>query len=309
MSSTLRGSNGVVPDDNGHAAKTRRLTGRRVAVVAVPLIVAALLITYAVTTRPSTTTTTSTTTTKAQPSGQVLLNATFDDGPLDRAIWNTCHWWADRGCTISSNDELEWYVHDQVSVADGSLRLTADRAPVRGADGMTYEFRSGMVTTGPPPMDEEAPAKLAFTYGTVETRLMVPAGRGLWPAVWLLPASRESVPEIDLLEVVGQNPSEVLMHLHPKSRPGGESPNKQYRVPGPSLAEDWHTFRLNWSANRLEFFVDDVRVWRVTGQQVPDEPMYVVLNLAVGGAYPGPPDPSTQFPATFAIDYLRITAA
>jgi beta-glucanase (GH16 family) len=242
------------------------------------------------------------------PPGRVLLNATFDDGRLDRAIWNTCHWWADRGCTIATNYELEWYVPGQVSVADGALRLTADRKPIQGSDGRTYEFRSGMVTTGPPPMQEDAPAKLAFTYGSVEARLRVPAGRGLWPAVWLLPASQESVPEIDMLEVLGHNPSEVLMHLHPKDR-RAEPPGKEYRVKGPNLAEDWHTIRLDWSANRLDFFVDDVRAWQVKGRHVPDEPMYVVLNLAVGGDYPGAPDADTQFPATFLIDYVRITAA
>jgi beta-glucanase (GH16 family) len=133
-------------------------------------------------------------------------------------------------------------------------------------------------------------------------------GRGLWPALWLLPASRESRPEIDLLEVIGQEPSKVLMHLHP-TRESAKSPNKEYTVPGPSLADDWHTLRLDWSAKRLDFLVDGTRVWQVKGSQVPDEPMYVVLNLAVGGVYPGPPDANTQFPATFAIDYLRITAA
>jgi beta-glucanase (GH16 family) len=277
--------------------------------VLVLLAVVALLVTCSVTSRPSaeTSTPTTATTPTAQPSSHVLLNATFDDGRLDPAIWNTCHWWADKGCTIASNDELEWYVPEQVSVADGALRLTADRASVRGSDGRSYEFRSGMVTTGPPPMTEDAPAKLAFTYGSVEARLRVPTGRGLWPALWLLPASRESRPEIDLLEVVTQNPRQVLMHLHPKNE-SADSPNKEYTVRGPSLAEDWHTFRLDWSAERLDFFVDGTRVWRLTGSQVPDEPMYVVLNLAVGGAYPGPPASDTPFPATFAIDYLRITA-
>jgi beta-glucanase (GH16 family) len=241
-------------------------------------------------------------------SHKVLLNATFDDGQLDRSIWNTCHWWADRGCTIATNDELEWYVPGQVSVADGALRLTAERNPVQGSDGRTYEFRSGMVTTGPPPMQEDAPAKLAFTYGSVEARLRVPAGRGLWPAVWLLPASQESVPEIDMLEVLGQNPDEVVMHLHPKDR-RAEPPGKEYKVKGPNLAEDWHTIRLEWSAGRLDFFVDGVRVWKVKGRHVPSEPMYAVLNLAVGGDYPGPPDATTEFPATFLIDYLRISAA
>jgi beta-glucanase (GH16 family) len=237
---------------------------------------------------------------------KVLLDATFDDGRLDPKVFNTCHWWADEGCTIATNDELEWYVPEQVRVADGALQLTADRRPIRGSDGRPYDFRSGMVTTGPPTW-EGTPAKLAFTYGTVEARLRVPAGRGLWPALWLLPADRESLPEIDILEVLGQDPGELLMHLHPEDRQA-ESPNKSYRVPGPNLAEDWHTVRLDWTPGKLEFFLDDVRVWRVTGDQVPSEPMYVVLNLAVGGVYPGPPDDSTVFPATFAIDHLRITA-
>jgi beta-glucanase (GH16 family) len=164
-----------------------------------------------------------------------------------------------------------------------------------------------MVTTGPPPMREDAPAKLAFTYGGVEARLRVPEGRGLWPAVWLLPVSRESVPEIDMLETMGRNPREMVMYPHPEDRRVAP-PHKEYRVRGLSPAEDWHTIRLDWSAGRQDFFVDGVRVWRVAGRHVPDEPMYVVLNPAVGGVNPGPPDADTQFPVTFLIDYVRITA-
>jgi hypothetical protein len=179
MSSLSHGSKGVAPlDGNSRAAEARRFTRGRLTLVLVPLAVIALLVTYAVTNRPSASTTviTTATTIRAQPSGQVLLNATFDDGQLDPAVWNTCHWWADKGCTIASNDELEWYVPEQVSVSEGALQLTADRAPVRGSDGRSYDFRSGMVTTGPPPMTEDAPAKLAFAYGSVEARLRVPAG-------------------------------------------------------------------------------------------------------------------------------------
>ena len=281
------------------AVKSVRPTRGRLTLVLALLVVVALLISYVVTTRSSTTST-------AESPGRVLLDDTFDDGRLDSEIWNTCHWWANDGCTIASNDELQWYVPEQVTVADGALQLTADRAPTQGSDGSSYDFRSGMVTTGPPAGEDDAPAKLAMTYGTVEARLRVPAGRGLWPAVWLLPASRESRPEIDLLEVLGQQPDELIMHLHPKSRQA-ESPSQRYRVPGPSLAEDWHTVRLDWSADRLEFFLDGVRVWKLKDGQVPDEPMYLVLNLAVGGEYPGPPDSDTKFPATFSIDYVRIT--
>src|SRR3712207_5709500 len=85
-----------------------RSTKRRATAVLVLIALVALLTVYAVTTRSTTT---------SEVSGQVLLDARFDDGELDPAIWNTCHWWADQGCTIASNDEQEWYVPEQVSVA------------------------------------------------------------------------------------------------------------------------------------------------------------------------------------------------
>jgi beta-glucanase (GH16 family) len=236
----------------------------------------------------------------------VVLDENFDGSALDTRIWNTCHWWGDEGCTISSNDELEWYRPEQVAVSDGVLRLTADRIPTRGSDGKDYEYRSGMVTTGPVSSDDDQ-AKVSWTYGTVEARLRVPAGRGLWPAVWMLPVSRESKPEIDILEVIGQDPGEVLMHFHPVDVNEEDIPGKTYRLHGKTLAEGWHTIGLDWQPERLTWFVDGREVWHLRGDQVPDEPMYLVLNLAVGGFYPGPPDDSTKFPATFEIDRIRVT--
>jgi beta-glucanase (GH16 family) len=238
-------------------------------------------------------------------SSPVLLDEEFDT-VLDPAVWNTCHWWADGGCTIESNAELQWYLPGQVSVADGQLRLTAVPEEVQASNGETYPFRSGMVTTGPPA--DERPAKLAFRYGSVEARVKLPAGRGLWPAIWLLPANQDSRPEIDLLEVLGQDPAELIMHLHPEDR-SAQSPSKRVRLRGPSFAADWHTVRLDWQPRRLTFLLDGREVWRVTGSRVPNEPMYLVLNLAVGGVYPGDPDRSTPFPATFAVDRLTITGA
>jgi beta-glucanase (GH16 family) len=235
----------------------------------------------------------------------VLLDESFDGDSLDTRVWNTCHWWGDEGCTIASNDELEWYRPEQVSVSGGALRLTADRISTRGSDGKDYEYRSGMVTTGPANSDDDV-GKVSWTYGTVEARVRVPEGRGLWPAIWMLPLSHESRPEIDILEVIGQDPGRMMMHFHPGSR-DDDSPNKDYRLPGPTLAEGWHTVRLDWQPERLTWFLDGKQVWRFTGSQVPDEPMYLVLNLAVGGIYPGPPDDRTKFPATFEIDRIRIT--
>jgi beta-glucanase (GH16 family) len=235
----------------------------------------------------------------------VLLDESFDGDSLDTRVWNTCHWWGDEGCTIASNDELEWYHPEQVSVSDGALRLTADRIPTRGSDGKDYDYRSGMVTTGPVDSDDDV-GKVSWTYGTVEARFRVPAGRGLWPAIWMLPLDRESRPEIDILEVIGQDPGRLIMHFHPRDR-DEESPNEEYRLPGRTLAEGWHTIRLDWQPERLTWSLDGKEVWRLTGSDVPDEPMYLVMNLAVGGVYPGSPDETTEFPATFEIDRVRIT--
>jgi beta-glucanase (GH16 family) len=235
----------------------------------------------------------------------VLLDESFDGDSLDTRVWNTCHWWGDEGCTISSNDELEWYRPEQVSVSNGSLRLTADQEPARGSDGKDYEYRSGMVTTGPANSDDNV-GKVSWTYGTVEARVRVPAGRGLWPALWMLPLDRKSTPEIDIMEVIGQDPGRMMMHFHPRDR-DDDSPSKDYRLTGETLADGWHTVRLDWQPERLTWFLDGKEVWHLTGSQVPDEPMYLVLNLAVGGIYPGPPDETTKFPATFEIDRIRIT--
>ena len=233
----------------------------------------------------------------------IILDEQFDGTSLDLDVWNTCHWWDDEGCTIASNNELEWYLPGQVQVSDGVLRLTAEQREVLGADGEIFPYVSGMVSTGPPEHDGEP--KLAFTYGTVEVQFRAPLGAGLWPAIWMLPASEESKPEIDIFEAVGQQPRRASMYFHPRRESEWEPTHARvYFPPGVDLA-DTHSVRLEWSPGRLDFYFDGQKVWEVTGERVPDEPMYLVMNLAVGGDYGGPPDPSA-FPATFEIDYARI---
>lgn len=234
----------------------------------------------------------------------ILLDDGFDGNTLGASTWNTCYWWQDRGCTIASNNELEWYLPQQVKVSDGALHLTAERSEISASNGRNYAFASGMVTTGPPA--HNMPSKLQFTYGKVEIRFQLPSGRGLWPAIWLLPASENSLPEIDMLEVTGDATGRLMMHLHPKNS-SAPSIGKDHLLPeGRSLAGSWHTISLDWSPNKLTYLLDGQQVWQVVGKQVPDEPMYLVMNLAVGGEYPGMPDKNTTFPAVFKIDRVRI---
>ena len=239
------------------------------------------------------------------PTPQVLLDEDFNGNTLDETRWDTCHWWNDDGCTIASNDELQWYRPEGVRVSDGTLQLVAERGDQQASDGKTYPFRSGMVTTGPTKQDGNA--KVAFTYGTVDARLRVPAGQGLWSALWLLPANTQSRPEIDVMEILGNDPTTAILHLHPKNRKA-RSPSKTVTRPGIDFSKGWHDFRIDWSPGRLDYLIDGQRVWRLTGDQVPDEPMYLIVNLAVGGVYPGDPADDTPFPATLAVDSIKITS-
>lgn len=240
------------------------------------------------------------------PVVRVLFEDTFDGPGLDTTAWNTCHWWDDGGCTIETNAELEWYLPSQVDVRDGALVLTAERADTPGADGRIYPYRSGMVTTGPRTAEGGEP-RFAFTYGTVEARVRVPEGAGLWSALWLLPASRQARPEIDLFEVVGSRPNELLMHFHPED-PAVPADGAAVTLPADaSFTSGWRDVRLDWEPGELRWYVDGELVWTRSGNDIPDEPMYLVANLAVGGVLAGTPDDLAAFPATFELDHVRVS--
>lgn len=227
-----------------------------------------------------------------------LLDENFDGHSLNSAAWNTCYSW---GCTIGSNNELQCYQRSQVTVADGELRLTADARPTRASDGTWLPYRSGMISSGP--AEPGGRPKLAFTYGTVEARLRVPAGKGLWSALWLLPAVGESRPEVDIVEVLGDD---TRVSYHSLQRENRRSKPFQGVRGGADLAEGWHVYRLVWLPKTLLWYVDGALVHSIHDDEVPDEPMYVIADLAVGGRWPGSPNRLTRFPASMTIDYLHI---
>ncbi|HYF47476.1 MAG TPA: glycoside hydrolase family 16 protein, partial [Acidimicrobiales bacterium] len=240
------------------------------------------------------------------PSGwNRVLNEDFDV-PLRSWRWNRCHWWNDGGCTIASNHELQWYLPGNVWVSNGRLVMEARRQDVTTPTGARYDYSSGMVTTGPP--QYRTAAKFAFTYGYAEARIRIPAGRGLWPAFWLLPADQQSRPEIDVVEVLGHDTRTSRFHYHYVDRSGVRR-SLGHRWTGPELAGTWHRFAIDWRPGEITFIVDGQARWRVRGNEVSNEPMYLVFNLAVGGDYPGPPDSSTRFPARFEVDWVRVWQA
>jgi beta-glucanase (GH16 family) len=123
----------------------------------------------------------------------------------------------------------------------------------------------------------------------------------------LLPASYTWPPELDILETVGDQSNVAAMHVHWLANHTEAQAGSDWT--GPDLSQDWHTFGLNWQPDALTWYIDGVERWRVTDSSViPNQPMYIVLNLAVGGEWPGAPDSSTVFPSYFDVRYVRVWA-
>ena len=222
--------------------------------------------------------------------GAPIWEDTFDGGQLDFGRWDVGNW------PGSNNNELQFYHPDQVSVGNSILSLRADRDPTWQ---LGREFRSGQVRT-----------KQEWSYGRVEVRAKLPFGQGFWPAIWLLPrtAPWPAGGELDIMEARGDLPWRISSAVHW----GWDEPNHQYvwstYESGANFQAGFHTYAMEWDIGTVAFFVDGVEHWRVYEPAVgiPGTPKSIVLNLAVGGDYPGPPAWNTPFPSNFEIDYVRV---
>ncbi|HSD84406.1 MAG TPA: glycoside hydrolase family 16 protein [Anaerolineae bacterium] len=237
---------------------------------------------------------------------QLIFQDEFEGAVLDTRQWVTCYWWDKQGCTIRTNRELEWYQPENVSVRDGVLRLRAQPGEVDATDGKTYHYTSGMISSGRQTDETSTPTKFSFTYGYAEIRARVPKGQGLWPAFWLLPDDHTSKPEIDVMEILGDQPHTVELRFHYRG-PDDETVNVGESWSGPDFSAGWHTFAIDWQPDALVWYIDGVERQRYTDRSaVPAQPMYLILNLAVGGNWPGSPDASTPFPSDYLVDYVRV---
>jgi beta-glucanase (GH16 family) len=226
-----------------------------------------------------------------------LFEEDFDGNTLDTETWSTCYYWRESDCTNEWNDELQVYTDDNVEISGGSLVLTARQ---QDAEGFTmsderegFDFTSGMVTTE---------SSFAFTYGYVEVRARVPSADGVWPAIWLLPINREWPPEIDIMEHVG-DPGVYYSTVHPGD--GTASSSLACRTT-PEQTEGWHTFAADWQPGRVTFYLDGVECGTVD-QGVPDVEMYLLLNVALGGEWAGPPRGGEDLPARMEVDWIRVS--
>jgi beta-glucanase (GH16 family) len=192
-----------------------------------------------------------------------------------------------------------------------SLLLSAIATSSTCTEGtkITRPYQSGWAQTGGAKTMKGTvkPPAVTFTYGHVEVRFRTPAGRGLWPAIWLLsPGTNQTYPvrpEIDILEQHGDTPGVWRFHVH--FNVNGSDINQGLDVNGPDTTTGFHTVGLDWSPGLLRFWIDGAAAWTYNGAGVPDVAMYMILDLAVGGDA-GTPDPNA-FPANFLVDWVHIT--
>lgn len=160
--------------------------------------------------------------------------------------------------------------------------------------------------------------KWSWTYGRIEARIKIPRGQGIWPAFWMLGANVDSVSwphcgEIDIMENIGSEPSKVHGTLHGPGYSGGGGVSGEYTLPGSALADDFHVFSIEWEENHIRWLIDNQPYFSATPAQLPNgsnwvfnNPQFLIMNLAVGGNWPGNPNASTIFPQRMTVDYVRV---
>ncbi|WP_329562911.1 family 16 glycosylhydrolase [Kitasatospora sp. NBC_01266] len=231
---------------------------------------------------------------------RLVLQDDFNGTELDTARWARCYDWNDGGCTNAGNHEAEWYLPGQVSVGDGAATLTAARRDTVGSDGKTYPWTSGMITTGRDSWN--ATPRETFTHGYFAAALRIPPQSGMFPAFWLMPDTRTTPPELDVAEFAGST-QQVSMNVHWRGADGSDQ-HVGHNVGPVDFPAATHVFAMDWEPGAITWYVDGVQQWRVTDpQQIPDVPMELLVNLAVG--YPSAP-PASVNSAALTVDWVRV---
>lgn len=225
-------------------------------------------------------------------------------------------WTAETGGAGWGNRELQFYTARRRNASldgRGSLAIRAFKeTPPPGAEcwyGPCLYTSARLITK----------RKFEQRYGRFEARLRLPAGQGLWPAFWMLGADIDSVGwpacgEIDIMENIGREPGTVHGTLHGPGYSGAQGVGAPFALPtGRRFADSFHTFAVEWEPRAIRWYVDGRLSQTRTPADLPagarwvfDRPFFLILNVAVGGNWPGGPDATTTFPQTMLVDYVRV---
>lgn len=208
-------------------------------------------------------------------------------------------WLSSETAVYPNADAIAAGGHSPFAIDRDALVITADHTPPAMRplipEPMSRSFVSGAISSYP----------FSQTYGYFELCGRLPAGRGLWPAFWLMPTDMSWPPEIDVMEVLGQEPNKLFSTVHSRRFPQGTQIGLGSRTPDLSAGD--HCFGVDWGPERLRFYLDRKLVFTQPTPADCRQPFYLIANLAVGGptSWPGAPDAATRFPASFRIVSIR----
>lgn len=237
---------------------------------------------------------------------QLVWEDEFESEQLDPEKWSfQFGTGSDEGLTNWGNNELQYYTdrEENLFLEDGKLHIVAQRESFGG-----MQYTSARIRTR---------SKGDWMYGRIEIRAKLPQGQGIWPAIWMLPTKdnfqwpRDG--EIDIMEMVGHEPNTIHGTVHFEKNDGGhEYDGKSYTLQEGIFADDFHIFSIEWKLNEIQFFMDGNHYFTVnpsilSSNNYPfNNIFHLIMNVAVGGIWPGNPDSTTQFPQSMIIDYVRI---
>jgi len=225
----------------------------------------------------------------------------FRDG--DQGTWDAKFWWApERGGALTGNGEQQWYINpsyeptsdaNPFSIDNGILTISAEPASAAIQQQINgYDYTSGLLNTH---------SSFAQTYGYFEIRADMPDEQGVWPAFWLLPEDGSWPPELDVVEMRGQDPNTVNVTVHSDHDGTHTIDSTPVKV---SSTEGFHNYGVLWDEDHITWYFDDVAVAQTETPEDMHDPMYMLVNLAVGGAA-GTPADGLENGSQMQIDYIR----
>jgi beta-glucanase (GH16 family) len=243
------------------------------------------------------------------PTSYPGLTLTWSD-EFTGSTLNTNNWSYDIGTGCPSlcgwgNNELQYYTNspDNVFLQDGSLIIESKKEQIGGKD-----YSSGRVKTD---------GKQSFKFGRIDIRAISPSGRGIWPALWMMPQNNvygtwPNSGEIDLMEIKGHDMKTAYQTVHFGPGPPSTFISKSYTLTNGNFNDSFHVYSMIWSMDTIKLLVDNVEVNKITkvdlvGRIYPfNEAFFLILCTAVGGNFPGAPDATSTYPQWLIVDYVRV---
>jgi beta-glucanase (GH16 family) len=249
--------------------------------------------------------------TTVPPPPSYVLTWSDEFSGANGSLPDSSKWVMETGGNGWGNNELETYTNrtQNAHIQDGNLVITALQETYTGSDGITRNYTSARIKTA---------GMLEQKYGRFEARIQIPQGQGMWPAFWMLGNNIGTVGwptcgEIDIMENIGKESDKVHGSMHGPGYSGGNSLTAADTLASGKFADDFHLFAVEWEPNVVRFYVDSTLYETRTPADMPsgatwvfDHPFFIILNVAVGGDWPGPPDNTTVFPQNMLVDYVRV---